>query len=497
MSLDTIPVNFIGVIFFFVWILAGLWAMKSFSKGKKLHLPPEGKPYILLFSLPLGLIAAAAFFVWERKDFFKAVFVPGTPVGNAVRKKAKKEANFLTIVDEAGRDMLEKNGNEEGAQSVKKIIQDALETKTSDIFIDPKNGSYFVRFRVDGSIRGHSTLTEQEALPVISMFKVFASMDITERRRPQDGAFNATYKHNPVAFRVATVGVYGGEKVTIRVIASESGSRKLSDLGLSKSQYAKLDAAIKLPSGMILVCGPTGSGKTSTLYSMLGSIDYGLKNVLSIEDPVERVIPNISQIEVNSKAGITFASVLRNSLRQNPDIICLGEIRDEETAGVAAQAAQTGHLIIATLHSNDNIGTIVRLTDLGIPLRNIAAALQMSISQRLIRRLCPHCKKTAVLTDIQQAYCQQYNIPFDAIKQPSGCPKCGNTGYKGRIAVFEVLVMDEGLRRVLEQQGSTISDVKAYVDSTIGAGALGSRIMSYVIHGETSWEEYERATVNF
>ena len=489
MSLLDLPVNFTGAVFSFCWFMTGFWAAKSINELKSSSIPANLKPCIVLFCPVMGLIGAVLFFYFQ---YSKKI----TEYINQKNKKNNEKKQDLIILDEHGRDMLQKNGGLDGAYIVKNLIWDALESKTSDIFIDPKNESYLIRLRVDGFIRVHSTLPEREALPVISMFKVFSGMDIAEKRRPQDGSFNALYKGTGISFRVATVGVYGGEKITIRVIASESGNRSLKDIGLSTTQYKGISTALKLPSGMILICGPTGSGKTSSMYAMISSIDYGQKNVISIEDPVERVVPNISQIEVNTKAGITFAAVLRNSLRQNPDVICLGEIRDEETATIAAQAAQTGHLIIATLHSNDNIGTLVRLTDLGIPLRNIAAALQMSISQRLIRKLCPHCKRNAELDEAQKAYCMQYNIPFESIKEPAGCPKCGGTGYAGRLAVFELLVMDDDLRRVLETPGSTITDVKDYVEAHLGTDAMGSRIMSLVIKGETSWEEYERATVN-
>lgn len=489
MSLLDLPVNFTGAVFSFCWFMTGFWAAKSVAGLKGTSVPAALKPYIILFCPVLGFGGAALFFYFKYRKMFTEFF------DQKNRKNTAKQQDLI-ILDEQGRDMLQKNGGLDGAQIVKDLIWDALEAKTSDIFIDPKNESYLIRLRVDGFIRVHSTLPEKEALPVISMFKVFSGMDIAEKRRPQDGSFNAMYKGTAISFRVATVGVYGGEKITIRVIASESGNRKLQNVGLSATQYRKVSTALKLPSGMILICGPTGSGKTSSMYAMISSIDYEQKNVISIEDPVERVVPNISQVEVNTKAGITFAAVLRNSLRQNPDVICLGEIRDEETANIAAQAAQTGHLIIATLHSNDNIGTLVRLTDLGIPLRNIAASLQMSISQRLIRRLCPHCKKNAELDDARKAYCQQYNIPFESIKAPGGCPACGGTGYSGRLAVFELLVMDDDLRRVLEKPGNTITDVKNHVEAHLGTDSLGSRIMSLVVKGETSWEEYERAMIN-
>lgn len=261
------------------------------------------------------------------------------------------------------------------------LIFEALGKRASDIFFDPKpNGTVVVRYRVDGALRVIEEMNASLGASTVSAIKVAAGMDITEKRRPQDGAFSCVSSRGPASFRVASVGAFGGEKITIRVLSSTAGPMTLKDAGVSGENLKIMQSAIRMPSGMILMCGPTGSGKTSTLYAMLQAIDYSMKNVISIEDPIEHVMENISQMEVNTKADITFAKLLRNALRQNPDIICLGEIRDEETAQVSAHAAQTGHLIIATVHSNDNLGTIDRLVNLGIPLRSVAATLQLIVS---------------------------------------------------------------------------------------------------------------------
>jgi len=204
----------------------------------------------------------------------------------------------------------------------------------------------------------------------------------------------------------------------------------------------------------------------------------------------------ISQMAVNTKAGITFASLLRNSLRQNPDVICLGEIRDEETAEVAVHAAQTGHLIIATLHSNDNIGTIVRLMDLGIPLRSIAASLHVIISQRLVRKLCPKCKRAAVLTPEQESFFRENGFRTENLYVPSGCPACDNTGYAGRQALFEILLMDSGTRAVLEAPDASITSIKAHVDENQGEFSMEHQAKQLFEQGETSWDEYQRTTLN-
>ncbi len=482
--------NGIAIGILFCWFLAGLYALKQGAKVLKAY--KSCLPYYNLAAVFLGPVALVFCGAVEYGGRFLAGFTAKKASGN------RKEIP-LTIIDEKGNDIFTAiQDDHSGAfDLVKLIIYSALEKQqVSDIFIDPKNGEYTVRFRVEGQIRLFLTLDERMASAVISIIKVAANMDIAEKRRPQDGAFSALTEQMQTSFRVASVGVMGGEKITIRIISSEMGQRTLKDIGFSPEQYRIISSAIRMPSGMILMCGPTGSGKTSTLYAMLSGIDYNLKNVISIEDPVERMMPMISQMEVNVKAGITFASLLRNALRQNPDVICLGEIRDEETAEVAVHAAQTGHLIIATLHSNDSIGTIVRLMDLGIPLRSIAAALHVIVSQRLIRKLCTHCRKKAELSPDQQAYFAERGISTESMYVPCGCPHCDGTGYSGRRALFEILLMDTGLRAALEEPNASNTSIKAYLDAHQGAETLREQALRMVERGETSWDELERITVN-
>lgn len=340
----------VKLILLFTWFLCGLYALKAGEEklGKR-----HGalKEYYNLLAVFLGPVAIA--YCYLRGDAWN--FIIG--LFKAKQKDKVKQEIPVVIVDAKGNRLSDSADVHDALTFLKQLIYDAVKKQCSDIFIDPKNESYSVRIRVDGAIKIYNMLPSDTALAVISTVKVAAGMDIAEKRRPQDGSFSALVEENQPSFRVASVGVFGGEKITIRVMASDMGQRKLESIGLSKEQYKIISSAIRLPSGMVLMCGPTGSGKTSTLYAMLGSIDYNMKNVISIEDPVEHVMPSISQMEVNIKADITFASLLRNALRQNPDVICVGEIRDEETAEIAVHASQTGHLIIATLHSNDNIGT--------------------------------------------------------------------------------------------------------------------------------------------
>ena len=377
------------------------------------------------------------------------------------------------------------------------MILIAVERRASDIFIDPTpSGAYTVRMRIDGTLRQVLEINPSNARMVISTVKVVSMMDITEHRRPQDGAFSARVNNQQISFRTASVGAYAGEKVALRLLGSASGPRSLSDLGLAPDDREAIEKAIRLPSGMVLMCGPTGSGKTSTLYAMLKSIDYTLKNVISIEDPIENVMPNISQMEVNPRAGITFAQLLRNSLRQNPDIICLGEIRDEETAEIAVQAAQTGHLIIATVHSNDNLGTVDRLQNLGVPLRTIAATLHVIISQRLVRTLCPHCKKKIELPDDLKNYFVNAGLPTDNVHAPVGCPRCDGTGFSGRRAVFDIMVVNKHLRDLLEKDGTTIAAIQDFIEREHGSSIMSYKGYVLVSQGVCPLEEVERIAMN-
>ncbi len=479
--------NWIAVIILYCWLLAGLFTVKQLKNR------PKANQYQILASFFIGPFGLGWLWIQENQDKIRQIW-------QFKKSKSEENTDYLNLIflDNHGQDLFAgKSDNSDVIHYVKKMVYEAVTRRSSDIFIDPKDDAYIVRFRVDGMIRIYDTMLEAKALSSISMIKAASGMDIAEKRRPQDGMFSVLYEGVNTSFRVATVGVFGGEKITIRVISSENSKRDLNDIGMSPEQLAIVRSGVKLPSGMILMCGPTGSGKTSTLYSMLGAIDYSMKNVISIEDPIERAVPHISQMEVNVKAGITFASLLRNALRQNPDVICVGEIRDEETAEVAAHAAQTGHLIIATLHSNDNIGTIIRLTDLGVPLRSIAACLHLIISQRLVRKLCPHCRKKAELTAEQLTFCSQYGIPTDSLYTASGCPDCDHTGFAGRQAVFEMLTMTNELRAVMESSGSSVSAIQDYIEKNQGENTIFNITGNMLLRGEIPLEEFERVNINF
>ena len=478
-------------LFFFVWVFCGVIA-PSFIPFEDWKVPSVVKWLAAVAAIICGPIVPVGLTVYKyvrhlinyRKE--------------EEQRREQKRINDIMLENSRGMFMTDDNDAEAGAiHMVKKLILQGVERGASDIFIDPmQSGACQVRMRVDGSLRQICELEPSMAKTVQSAVKVIASMDITERRRPQDGAFSARIDEEMISFRVASVGAYSGEKISIRILGSASGPRGLGDLGLSPADLDIIEKSIKLPSGMVLMCGPTGSGKTSTLYAMLKSIDFSLKNVISIEDPIENIMPQISQMEVNAKADITFAALLRNALRQNPDIICLGEIRDEETAEIAVQAAQTGHLIIATVHSNDNLGTVDRLQNLGVPLRTIAATLHVIISQRLVRTLCPDCKKHIALIPELQDYFERAHLPADNVFAPVGCPKCDGTGYAGRRAIFDIMVVNHELRNLLEDENTTLATVQAYIEKAHGSSMMAYKGYQLVAQGVCSIEEVNRIALN-
>ncbi len=413
------------------------------------------------------------------------------------KQKSKKEV-LPELLDNAGKPVFQESSDSAESEAVyylRSILAEALSLHASDIFLDPKNGDLcLLRFRVDGALRVIEELDLEFATRIINVIKVASAMNIAERRRPQDGAFSLTGPLGNVSLRTASVGVFNGEKIALRILGDDSGPKTLEEAGLTGKELQIMGQAAKLPSGMILICGPTGSGKTTTLYAMLNAIDYTIKNVVSIEDPIEHVMHAISQMEVNESAGITFSKLLRNALRQNPDIICLGEIRDEDTAQVAIHAAQTGHLIIATLHSNDNIGTIDRLANLGIPLRSIANTLQLVVSQRLVRKLCS-CKKHRPPTDEEKALFEKYGIECGKVYIPKGCPKCGETGFAGRIALFDILSVNDSLRSALEDEHTNLSNIRKQLAGASCGSAMLRSGYGLVAQGITSPEELQRVTM--
>jgi type II secretory ATPase GspE/PulE/Tfp pilus assembly ATPase PilB-like protein len=316
-------------------------------------------------------------------------------------------------------------------------------------------------------------------------------MDIAERRRPQDGAFLAKTGDGTVSFRVASAGAVNGEKLSIRVLNQNAGTFTLESIGLTEKQRAIIENIIAKPTGMVLMCGPTGSGKTTTLYAMLNTIDLFTRNVITVEDPIEYVLPNASQIEVNPKADITFAKSLRSILRQDPDVICVGEIRDEETAAIALRASQTGHLVLGTIHSDSNASALVRLLDLNVSPLLLSSGLDILISQRLVRRLCNKCKVPAELSQNQIHDLRKKGVNYKNFFQAGVCDQCHETGYRGRIAVFDILVLTDELKTDIANNKLSVTQLKKEGDKK-GKSNLRKQGLKLVVSGVTSLEELKR-----
>jgi type II secretory ATPase GspE/PulE/Tfp pilus assembly ATPase PilB-like protein len=396
------------------------------------------------------------------------------------------------ISDIYSRDKRSRSEAQEVVRYTEQAILSAIRSRASDILIDPQGDvNYAIRFRVDGFLRLYEQVDAKRCNAVINSLKAISGMDIAEKRRPQDGAFMAQTQAGQIYFRMASSGVVGGEKLAIRVLDQTRGVMTLKEIGFEQDQIKALASLVAQPQGMILICGPTGSGKTTTLYSLLNMIKFDERNVVSIEDPIEHVFPNISQIEINNKANVTFANSLRSILRQDPDVICVGEIRDSETAAMAVQAAQTGHLVLATLHASSNMAAMVRLMDLGVRPLLLASALNVVISQRLVRRLCDACKGPASLTQSQMEYCKQNSLNGSQILQAQGCGICGGTGYFGRTAIMDIMYINEHIRTVLCNNALSPGDLKQKGDKQFHV-TLRDMGTKKVLNGTTTLAEVKR-----
>ncbi len=343
---------------------------------------------------------------------------------------------------------------------VNSIVIKAYNEKASDIHIEPMSDSVRVRYRVDGLLEERIVLSKKMLMPVVSRLKIMGGMDIAERRIPQDGRVNLKFMGNRVDMRLSIYPTMHGEKVVIRLLSRES-IIGLEDLGFGEEDRKKFADIIARPHGIFLVTGPTGSGKTTTLYAALQRINSQEKNIISIEDPIENEITGVSQAQVNLKAGLTFASALRSILRQDPDVIMVGEIRDRETTDIALRSAMTGHMVFSTLHTNTAIGAIARLADLGAEPFLISSAILGVLSQRLVRKICPGCKKELEPNAGHVAYlskCGDYvkaliDKPFK-LYRGAGCKACRMSGYKGRIGIFELVVFTEKMRQLIAVKAS-------------------------------------------
>ena len=394
--------------------------------------------------------------------------------------------------EKAGLNMDEEEGDSELdnspiVQLVRSILEQGVRRRASDIHIEALEFQVRVRFRIDGALVQVMTYDIDLLPAIVARIKIIGGMDISEKRKPQDGRIAMTVDRRDYDVRVSILPTINGEKVVMRLTSKENLTRDKKNLGFSEEELEKFDRILKNPHGIILVTGPTGSGKSTTLYTALSELNTEDVNIITVEDPVEANMEGINQVHVNEKAGLTFASALRSILRQDPDIIMIGEIRDGETAGIAVKAAITGHLVVSTLHTNGTASTVTRLVDMGMESYLIGDALVGVIAQRLVRRLCPECKRLVYATEDEKRLLG-VTTPGDLpIYEPVGCEACGNTGYHGRIGVYEIMPVTNDLR-IKIAAGARADEIKEQAVSE-GMCTLSVSAAKLCVQGVTSFKE--------
>ena len=375
---------------------------------------------------------------------------------------------------------------------VKEMIDAAVRQRASDIHIEALERKVRVRYRIDGALyeRGKYEIALLPA--IVARIKIIGGMDISEKRKPQDGRITQIVDRMEYDIRVSVLPTVYGEKVVMRLTSKTNLTREKSQLGLKPRELQRFDHILAHPHGILLVTGPTGSGKSTTLYTALSELNKEDVNIITVEDPVEANIDGINQVQVNNKAELTFASALRSILRQDPDIIMIGEIRDQETASIAVQASITGHLVVSTLHTNSSASTITRLEDMGIESYLIADSVIGVIAQRLVRRLCPSCKQPRIATEQEKEIMGIKTSEEVTMYKPCGCAQCDHTGYKGRIGVYEIMTVTPELKKIISNRGGAEKIKEQALKE--GMNTLHMSATEYVLEGMTSYEEMLRVS---
>lgn len=467
----------------------------------------ENNPNILRVAMsdPLDIIAADDLSIITNMQI-EVMVATVSDVTYAIEKYYGNEQS-AKLADSFAQERMEKDkklkgdkaeeGNDEVDNSpivllVNKIIEQAVNERASDIHIEALEDEVRVRYRIDGAMQEITRYPKDLQSAIVARIKIVSGMNISEKRAPQDGRMTLIFNRVEYDLRVSSLPTTFGEKVVMR-IASKSGlNKEKSELGFQEEELKRFDGILKHPHGIILVTGPTGSGKSTTLYTVLNELNGGEVNIITVEDPVEADVDGINQVQVNEKAGLTFASALRSILRQDPDIIMIGEIRDEETASIAVKAAITGHLVVSTLHTNSAASTVTRLEDMGIEPYMVADSVVGIIAQRLVRRLCPKCRVEKQLTDTDKLRLHLRGDSNPMIYEPSenGCAYCNNSGYRGRIGVYEIMPITPALREIISRGGGAEEIQNAALKEGLTTLRLGAAKL--VLKGITSITEVER-----
>jgi type IV pilus assembly protein PilB len=404
-------------------------------------------------------------------------------------KMADLEAAEQLIGEELAADVVAEEDQAPVVRLVRAILMGAINANTSDVHLEPHQPEMRVRYRVDGQLQSVMTIPRHTEEAVVARIKVMANMDTTENRRPQDGQVSIQEAGTRVNFRVSTIPTVGGEKVVMRLLDEGNRSFQLETLGMTERNLLTLQMLIDKPHGMLVVTGPTGSGKSTTMYAILSKLNAVTRNIVTVEDPVEYRLPGVNQVASDNEHGLGFANALKYIMRQDPDVIMVGEIRDHETAATSVQAASTGHLLISTLHTNDAVGAIARLNDLGIDSFKIGGALLGSIAQRLLRSICQHCKEPVEINrHYFEALAHGQEPPGDAVfYRGRGCKKCIGTGYSGRVPIYEMMVVSPALAQAVENGLPTTKLREIAVKE--GMTDLATAGLEQVYAGRTTLEE--------
>ena len=401
------------------------------------------------------------------------------------------DINLLSLAEALPQpdDLLDQTDDAPIIRLINALLAEAIRESASDIHIETFERALVVRFRVDGVMREVVQPRRELAPLLVSRIKVMARLDIAEKRVPQDGRISVRIGGREVDVRVSTMPASNGERVVMRLLDKQAGRLRLDSLGMSPSLAESLRRLVNLPHGIFLVTGPTGSGKTTTLYASLSELDSASINILTVEDPIEYNLPGIGQTQVNTKADMTFARGLRAILRQDPDVVMVGEIRDLETAEVAVQASLTGHLVLSTLHTNTAVGAVTRLVDMGVEPFLLSSSLVGVLAQRLVRVLCPDCKKARPATSSELRFLK---VTRAQVHDPVGCDACGHTGYRGRTGIYELIAIDDAFRQLVHDQASE-QDLARYVRRS--SADIRSDGIDRIMAGETTVQEVLRVSM--
>ena len=430
----------------------------------------------------------------EFNQLLSSSFAGDSGESQQVAAGLEDHPDLLSLADSVpeAEDLMDQEDDAPIVRLINALLSEAIRVGASDIHVESFEKRLSVRLRVDGQLREIVQPRRELAPLLVSRIKVMAKLDIAEKRIPQDGRISLRLAGREVDVRVSTLPSSYGERVVMRLLDKQAGRLNMTHLGLMNNDYDRLKTLVHRPHGIILVTGPTGSGKTTTLYAALSDLNDGSKNILTAEDPVEYQLEGIGQTQVNTKVDMTFARALKAMLRQDPDVVMVGEIRDLETAEIAVQASLTGHLVLSTLHTNTAIGAVTRLKDMGIEPFLLSSSLIGVVAQRLVRTLCPHCATWKDADAFEKNLFEHIEHPQDLrLPQPHGCERCGNTGFSGRTAIYEIVPVDEHMRRLIHGNAAEY-ELETYARQQ--SGSIRDDGLRKVLAGKTTIEEVLRVT---